>query len=123
MFDTDEHPNLEQAVQEARDSGINIAVSNLCFELWLILHQEQWTAPMHRYEIQRRSRQIGLTDGKSICGGKAEDQLMAAIPTAIKRAQDLDARHETNGSPPRSNPSSGVWRLATSFGERLISAG
>ncbi len=37
VFDTDEHPNLPQAVEEARLGGIEVAVSNPCFELWLVL--------------------------------------------------------------------------------------
>lgn len=36
--DTDAHSNLHQTVKEAENSGIKVAISNPCFELWLFLH-------------------------------------------------------------------------------------
>lgn len=38
------HPGLEEAIQRARTNGINLAVSNPCFELWLVLHFQDHTA-------------------------------------------------------------------------------
>ncbi|MGH3273537.1 MAG: RloB family protein [Streptosporangiaceae bacterium] len=32
------HPGLREAAEEARLNGVQIAVSNPCFEIWLILH-------------------------------------------------------------------------------------
>ncbi|MFG2307511.1 RloB family protein [Streptomyces sp. NPDC048566] len=32
------HPSLDEAVKLAREAGISIALSNPCFELWLLLH-------------------------------------------------------------------------------------
>ncbi len=36
-FDCDEHP-LDEAMIKARDNGINIAFSNISFEIWILLH-------------------------------------------------------------------------------------
>lgn len=38
VFDIDEHPFVPEARQQARDNRIDVAVSNPCFELWLLLH-------------------------------------------------------------------------------------
>jgi GT2 family glycosyltransferase len=44
LLDTDHHfrdrnlPGTLQALQEARQAGLEVAVSNPCFELWLLLH-------------------------------------------------------------------------------------
>jgi hypothetical protein len=38
VFDIDSHPNLPDARQQARANGIELAISNPCFELWLLLH-------------------------------------------------------------------------------------
>ena len=38
VFDIDQHPYVDDARQQARDNGINLAISNPCFELWLLLH-------------------------------------------------------------------------------------
>ncbi|MFH8614780.1 RloB family protein [Streptomyces sp. NPDC017979] len=32
------HPSLDQAVRLARQAGVSVALSNPCFELWLLLH-------------------------------------------------------------------------------------
>lgn len=114
-FDTDEHPNINQALAEAMSSGIHTAVSNPCFELWLVLHVEDQNAHVHRHDIQRRALDLSLVDGKSLCGVGAEELLLANVTAAVDRAKRLDERHELDGSPPGANPSSGMWRLVISI--------
>ena len=118
MFDFDEHPNLSQAITEAAQSGIEVAVSNPCFELWLVLHLQDQTAYTTRSAVQRHSARLNLTSGKQLPDG-ALDILVDAFEIAKQRAKALDQRHQDNGSPPRSNPSTDVWRLV----DRLRDAG
>ena len=40
VFDVDQHPHLQQAVNNAGQSAIEVAVSNPCIEIWLVLHVE-----------------------------------------------------------------------------------
>ncbi|MCP3855454.1 MAG: RloB domain-containing protein [Actinomycetia bacterium] len=110
-FDTDEHLNMAQAIAEARDAEVKVARSNPCSELWPVLHVEDHNANVHRHDIQRRATDLGLADGKSICGTEAEETLMANTQSAVDRAQHLDDRHGNDGSPAGENPSSGMWRL------------
>ena len=110
VFDTDEHKKLREAMEDAKQGGIKVAVSNPCIELWLVLHAQDRTAHIHRHDVQRLSKELGLTDGKKIAGA-AWETLVEAFETARQRAQALDERHAGNGSPPRSNPSTDVWRL------------
>ena len=110
VFDTDEHPHLSQAVDDARQSEIEVAVSNPCFELWLVLHVRDQTGHIHRRDVQRLSSELGLSDGKKIAE-KAWTRLVDNFETAKQRAWKLDERHAGGGSPPRSNPSTGMWRL------------
>ena len=112
VFDTDEHPGLPAALAEARAAGVGVAMSNPCFELWLILHAEDQAAWIHRDDAQRRSADLGLTTGKSIC---SPTTLVGSVTEAIRRARLLDERHEGNGSPAGDNPSSGMWRLLESI--------
>ena len=107
----DEHPNRSQAIFEARQSDINVAVSNPCFELWLVLHVEDRARPVHRSDIQRDATKLNLIRGKSV-PDTAWESLEDGYEAANRRAQGLDQMHGGNGSPPRSNPSTGVWRLA-----------
>src|SRR6185295_17099142 len=48
VFDVDEHGRLADARQQARDNGIELAVSNPCFELWALLHFQDQTAYLAR---------------------------------------------------------------------------
>ena len=110
VFDVDAHDDVNRAVAEARDAGIETAISNPCFELWLVLHLEDQTAHVDRHKIQRRARDLGLLDDKSI-PDSAWSQLAGGFDDAKRRAQALDAMHAGDGRDPGSNPSSGVWRL------------
>ena len=110
VFDVDAHPNVSEAIIEAERSDINVAVSNPCFEVWLVLHCEDQRAHVERRGIQRRASQLGLIDGKCI-PDTALHLLAESYEDARRRARELDAWHDGNDSAPRSNPSSGVWRL------------
>lgn len=111
VFDVDDHPNVRQAQQEARDSHIRTVISNPCFELWLLLHKQDQTAHIDRRDLQKKCRELGLMDGKRI-QSEATPMLLEAIEAARRRAVALDKRHEGNGSEPNSNPSTNAWEIA-----------
>lgn len=110
VFDVDQHPNLGQAINEAKQSGIGVALSNPCFELWLILHHEEQTAPVDRRAAQRRARELGATNGKRLEPDSVET-LLSGYEDARHRAQQLEERHLANGSDLSANPSSTVRAL------------
>lgn len=114
VFDFDEYfespHELNELVSSARKAGLEAAVSNPCFELWLVLHCRDWTAHVERGDIQRHASQLKLTDRKAIINS-AWDALVTCYEQAKQRAQRLDAKHRGDGSPPRTNPSTDVWRL------------
>lgn len=114
VFDVDEHPDINQAIHRARQKGIKIAVSNPCFELWLMLHHQDQTAYIDRMAVQRLARELELIKGKRI-DDSSFNLLLEKYEDARRRAKELDRWHEGNGSPPRSNPSTGVWRLVDSI--------
>ena len=114
VFDMDSHPHVARAIFEARQSGINVAVSNPCFELWLVLHEEDCTRYVDRKQVQRCAKDLSLLDGKSI-PVTAGSVLVAKYEDAKQRACALDAMHEGNGSESGSNPSTEVWRLVDSI--------
>lgn len=109
VFDADVHPRLSEAFQLARRHGIEVAFSNPCVELWFLLHFEDQNAHLERGEAQRRAREI-LGCGKLLTP-RALALLEESHDTALSRARQLDTRHEGDGSPPGSNPSSSLWRL------------
>lgn len=109
VFDIDEHPRVGPALQLAASWGINVAVSNPCIELWFLLHFQDQTADLHRHKAQEISS--GLLECGKVPTAAALNELIGRYEEARRRAQALDRKHELDGSPPRSNPSSGVWCL------------
>lgn len=53
VFDRDEHEHYEQAIAQCSASGVNIARSNPCFEVWIILHFQDYHRPDNRHDVQR----------------------------------------------------------------------
>lgn len=102
------HPNLKQAVQLAENHGIRLAVSNPCFELWLILHFEDQTAFMNTCDAERRSCELDGRTGKRIDANK----YIPLRGQATRRAAKLARRHKLNGTLfPQNNPSSSMYGL------------
>ncbi|MFI6293580.1 RloB family protein [Nonomuraea sp. NPDC050790] len=109
MFDVDEHPGLTAAMVMAGANGINIAVSNPCLELWFMLHFQDQYAAIDR-KVAQTIAATQLNCGK-VLSPHALQHLEEQYELAVERAQKLDSKHEGDGSPEGSNPSSSVWRL------------
>jgi hypothetical protein len=106
VFDIDIHPLVPEAKQQARDNGIETAISNPCFELWILLHFQDQRAHVERGTVQHLCREHMPGYGKR----PPCDKLLALSGDAARRAEKLDRWHETRDTT-GSNPSTGVWRL------------
>ncbi|SDD65442.1 RloB family protein [Actinokineospora iranica] len=111
MFDVEwpqNHPNLDQAMRLAREHDIKLAVSNPCFELWLILHHADQSAFLDTKAAERRSRELDGRAGKRI-------DAAAYLPhrqAASKRASVPAERHARDQTAfPHDNPSSTMGDL------------
>lgn len=108
------HPYLHRARQMASDNSVQLAVSNPCFEFWLIIHQRHHTGPLTTDEAIRLRRQLDGSDGKHLDGAL----YLKLIDNAIRRAQSLRKKHhEENTNFPDDNPSSSFDRLITHIRE------
>jgi RloB-like protein len=104
------HPGLSEAVEQARQNNIQLAVSNPCFELWLLHFQDQG-AWLDNNAARRARRSL---DGSSDKGLDAA-RYMPLAGDAARRAEQLDKRHQRDGASfPNDNPSSGMHRLLAS---------
>lgn len=112
VFDVDEYPHVSDAVSLARRENILVAVSNPCFELWLLLHFESCAAHLPRYAsvLSRLEKHVGGYN-KAVEFVRYQDR----VDDAIERARGLDPSGEAYGS----NPSTGMWRLV----ERIVREG
>ena len=71
IFDVEQpkrHPRLNDAVALARERGVQIAVSNPCFELWLVLHFQERSAWLDTNDAERLLKQHDGTKGKGLDG-------------------------------------------------------
>jgi RloB-like protein len=121
LFDVEwpkNHPNLDAAVRMAKAAGVRLAISNPCFEVWLILHYRLHTRFEATVVCERESRGLDKRKGKSINA----DLYMPRRMDAARRASLLDERHAKNGNElPNNNPSSGMYHfLAAIEGEKKL---
>lgn len=102
------HPGLKDAIERASQNSIQLAVSNPCFELWLILHFQDQSAWLDNDGARRLRRRLDGSSDKGLDAAK----YMALTRDAARRAVELDTRHLRNGTAfPHDNPSSGMHLL------------
>lgn len=63
VFDRDQHPNFDEAVRLCRENDVPVGRSNPCFEVWLILHLEDYGAQDNSQEVKKRFNKL-LQDKK-----------------------------------------------------------
>ncbi|WP_405711560.1 RloB family protein [Streptomyces xanthophaeus] len=99
------HASLDPAVALARKSGVRLALSNPCFELWLLLHTKEVSAYQTSAEAQKVLERDGACgyavqkkhlDYGKLCGPDGDRHIKA-----VERAQRLRAATELGH---RSNP-------------------
>ena len=110
VFDVDEHPNIPDAKQMARDNGIELAMSTPCFELWLCLHFADSPGMQHRHRLQSRMKEYIPGYDKHV----DYSDYAAGYDEAVKRASRLDKDAKAANEEGR-NPTTGVWRLTESI--------
>jgi hypothetical protein len=88
--------NLDQVIQQARQKGFHTAVSNPCFELWLLLH---FTGDVSGIDVSKEPRGAGrrcIELLRQICGSYNKSNLQVErytrehVVAAIDRARALD---------------------------------
>jgi RloB-like protein len=106
VFDIDQHPLVPDARQQAQAHGINLAVSNPCFELWLLLHFRDQNAFISRQSAQSacRHHMPGYQKHPDL------ELLRPGYDAAVLRATQLSSRNMRDGEPEK-NPSTEVHLL------------
>lgn len=104
------HAHLKEAETLARKHDIGIAVSNPCFELWLVLHDREQAAAMTTATAGKAANELAAFDCKRIVN---VNWFLERRDVAVKRARKLDEKHlgDGNGEFRKANPSSGMPAL------------
>ncbi len=111
LLDTDhciknEHlKNFTAALAEAKQDGIQVALSKPCFELWLLLHHVETNAVgalKNASEVEQAlAKVLGTYDKTNL---KKEHFPLSSVVLACQRARQLDG-HVTGGDIPQANTS------------------
>lgn len=111
MFDRDIHTRYEEARDLARGNGIEVALSNPCFELWGVLHYQDQNAPLERHACQRMLRRLCPTNAAGATKVfDDKDAIERQYLVAVERASRSVERREEEGKS-LGNPSTTVHRL------------
>ena len=109
MFDRDDHASYFNALELAasldgrlrndnkRPVAFKAIASVPSFELWLLLHDEDIQAPIHRDEVMRRLKQY--IPGYEKGAGRAFATTRDRLDTATQRARALAARFNAYSDP------------------------
>jgi len=95
VFDVDDHPNVPEAKIIAADNGIELAISNPCFELWLLLHHRECPGELHRHKAQTMLRDHVAGYDKHV----NFDDYRDGYQKAVQRAKSLDQLAESMEEP------------------------
>ncbi len=119
VFDRDEGAwtaqNFNNALQNAKTYGFQVAYSNECFELWYILHFEFLNTGLPRSDYEDKlSELLGVKYRKN--DSTIYQQLLAKQEIAIKYARKLLESYDPI-DPERNNPSTTVHLLVEALNE------
>ena len=111
VFDVDEHPNLDEACDQARANAVELAISNPCVELWFLLHFQNQSAYLDRHEALAKLKSHMPSYEKRVDDIRG---LESGFEVAKQRALALDDKHAGDSTEfPQNNPSSGLYRLVS----------
>jgi hypothetical protein len=114
VFDVDDHPGVESAGEKAGAAGVELAISNPCFELWLLLHFQDAPGMQGRRRIQAMLRKHVPSYDKAVDYAT----YASGHPHADGRAERLSRSAERAAEPGR-NPSTGVYRLTRMIEKKI----
>ena len=122
VFDVDDHPHLEKAVRRCEECDVGVGLSNPCFELWLILHEEEYDQQASCKEMKEHwealRQEFRGPRGAAILNCQ---ELVKRVEQAEERATGLQKRREAEGDP-CGNPSTSVGALTAAIREADVSA-
>ena len=116
VFDLDEHPQFKEAVARCDQQGIKVGYSIPCFEVWLILHEQEYTRPNNRHQVQKVLQDLRSEYDKRGSKILDFDELVSRVEVAEQRGEKLLERWSEVGDK-YGNPSTTVGRLCRAIRE------
>ncbi|EEG06917.1 RloB family protein [Pseudogulbenkiania ferrooxidans] len=99
-----------EASQKAKSNGINIAISNVCFELWLLLHFQENGSPYSSYadlisnsKLKEHLKEKGIHEYDK-ANASIFDSVKGGLDSARKAAKKMNAQTLESADPQRTKP-------------------
>lgn len=89
VFDKDKHTNIPKAYALAQRENINIAISIICFEFWVLLHYANTTKPFNKCDDLIRYIKKNHFPKYEKCAN-CFDELRDKIDDAVKHAKKIE---------------------------------
>jgi len=88
VIDRDRHETLDDAIQKAKDSNVEVILSNPCFEYWLLLHFVKYAKPflLHR-DVEKVLKKKYPKYSKNKVQGQFFETLYGKIDSAVVNAK------------------------------------
>lgn len=115
-----------QTFDKARSQNISVAISNVCFELWILLHFCEVTAPFTCYknlmsesDLKKKLKSVGINKYEK-AGTEVFEKIKGSISDARKRAIrmntcTIESSNEDKILPYLLNPYTDVYKLLDSI--------
>ncbi len=116
VFDRDEHEKFEEAVHLCETNGIGVARSNPCFEVWLILHEQDYDRQDGRHQVQNELQILRPEYEQGGAKVPKCEEMVDRVKDAEERGEVLLQRREDEGDP-HGRPSTTVGRLTKAIRE------
>jgi hypothetical protein len=113
VVDVDDHTTLTEAIRLAKAHALPLAITNECFELWLLWHYEDCTRHSSRNDLNRRLESHGFSTEKDLPPDFPFQGHADACHRSVAAAPDLGLGEKGP------NPSSSVHFLVA----RVVAAG
>ncbi len=99
VFDRDQHPDFDTAIDRCRGADVHVGRSNPCFEVWLILHETDYDKPDDGKAVQTYLAKLRPEYDKR--GAKIPDctDLVTRAQIAEDRAELQLIRRAEEGAP------------------------
>ncbi|MGJ0909500.1 RloB family protein [Clostridium botulinum] len=118
VFDKDDNEDFDEAITFAKKQGLNVAWSNECFELWLLLHFQNLNSAISRdgYYDKLKTHFSNRNINNGVYSKNIKEIFYITFPfvnMAIKRSNSLieDYREDNIFSPNKMNPCTTVQDL------------
>ena len=104
------HSIFSDAVNDCKQNGIKVGRSNPCFELWLILHEQDYDAYQDRYQVQDKLREIRSDYDPHSAKVVNFDEIVTRVEAAEERSKKQFEDRVKDGNP-HGNPSTTIGSL------------